>query len=821
MLLRSLFARPLFARSPRFNFAPWLVLRVPHRFASRSAQTRGGAMAGGTGELAKAAVEADHYDRDDSDAEDEALRQHTSKRRKIEEDNAQQQPQQPQQASDETPQRGSKPSASSRQTAADRDKKKVHADDAKNTQSIASFFGGKPRDTKKDAAKGKADMAAFFAPRTAKASGRKESEEKKDDREETSAQEKEEKEEKGEKSEVAEEHDERKAEDTAMDSAADDEKAGSGETAADAQPAKSAATSPTKQEQSDKQPAKLASPKKQAAAAAAPSGASKKRAAADSREAAGKAASGKGKGKRRGLMSSMDKKKQAAGKLDEDDEEEGAAEKVRGGEDIDMSSVVEKEEAAIEEEDAVDSAEEEEDDVDLASALVHTDSTTHPFFTGASASPLGTPSYHPIKHASWAAGQPVPYSALSAMFACVEAESSRLKIIAIVSDFFRSVLALTPQDILPTVYLCINSIAPAYEGKETGVGDFILKKVIAQTTGLSLARLRVEAKDVTDLGVLALQSRKKQVTLFTAPPLTVRGVFGTMREMGSMTGKAVTSKKEGMITKLMVASKGEEAKFLIRSLQGSLRIGLQIKSVIASLARALIITPPAPAAATESKHDEGSPVKQVVDTRQQLGEKKFQAALEEGISILKQAYIEVPNLDLLVDKILQYGLTELPKHCSLTPGVPIEVMLGKPASSIVAILDKFSEVLFTLEYKYDGERAQVHRLRDGTVRVYSRNSENNTGKYPDIVRQLKSYEVEGKCQEYIIGTPEAALTHELHPSRWLQRLMLCPSSAVALCRQDCECVAFDNKERRLLPFQTLTTRKRKDVKEEDITVQVR
>ena len=35
-----------------------------------------------------------------------------------------------------------------------------------------------------------------------------------------------------------------------------------------------------------------------------------------------------------------------------------------------------------------------------------------------------------------------------------------------------------------------------------------------------------------------------------------------------------------------------------------------------------------------------------------------------------------------------------------------------------------------------------------------------------------------------------------------------------------ECVAWDKAEKRLLPFQTLTTRKRKDVKEADITVQV-
>ncbi|KAG0457456.1 hypothetical protein HPP92_022613 [Vanilla planifolia] len=106
--------------------------------------------------------------------------------------------------------------------------------------------------------------------------------------------------------------------------------------------------------------------------------------------------------------------------------------------------------------------------------------------------------------------------------------------------------------------------------------------------------------------------------------------------------------------------------------------------------------------------------------------------LDEAAKIIKQVYSVLPDYGKIVPALLRVGVLKLSEACNFSLGVPVGPMLAKPTKSVSEILDKFQGIEFTCEYKYDGERAQIHYMEDGSIEIYSRNAERNTGKYPDV-----------------------------------------------------------------------------------------
>lgn len=73
----------------------------------------------------------------------------------------------------------------------------------------------------------------------------------------------------------------------------------------------------------------------------------------------------------------------------------------------------------------------------------------------------------------------------------------------------------------------------------------------------------------------------------------------------------------------------------------------------------------------------------------------------------------------MIGALISYGISELENHVSFTPGIPVHPMLAKPTKGVQEVLEKFTETPFTSEFKYDGERCQVHVIEDGKTLIHT------------------------------------------------------------------------------------------------------
>ncbi|KAK4074075.1 hypothetical protein Trihar35433_3549 [Trichoderma harzianum] len=371
------------------------------------------------------------------------------------------------------------------------------------------------------------------------------------------------------------------------------------------------------------------------------------------------------------------------------------------------------------------------------------------------------------------------YALLTRCFVLVSATTSRIKIVDTLVNFLRILIEGDPSSLLPAVWLATNSISPPYISMELGLGGSAISKALRQACGLDNRSLKAIYDKYGDPGDVAFEAKKKQsFTLRKPKPLTIKGVYQSLVKIATTHGQGSGEIKQRIVDRLLQDARGgEESRFIVRTVSQYLRIGAVKTTMLIALSRAFSLSK-APGSEYDTKN---------ITELSKLKKEELAEVWSKAEEIVKASFARHPNYNDLVPALLDVGVCEeLLLRCGLTLHVPLRPMLGSITRDLSEMLTKLQGRDFACEYKYDGQRAQVHCDEKGKVSIFSRHLELMTEKYPDLVELVPKIRGEGIGSFIMEG----------------------------------EVVAVDRETGELKSFQTLTNRARKDVAIGDIKIDV-
>ncbi|RLI39228.1 ATP-dependent DNA ligase [Candidatus Bathyarchaeota archaeon] len=323
------------------------------------------------------------------------------------------------------------------------------------------------------------------------------------------------------------------------------------------------------------------------------------------------------------------------------------------------------------------------------------------------------------------------FSKLVGFYERIEAITGRIEM----TNLLVQLLKETPPEIIDkVVYLTLGEIYPPFIGLELGVADRLALRAVKLASGMSEREIDRAYKELGDVGLVGerMLAKRSQATLFMEQ-LTVEDVYSALEKIAKASGEGSMETKVQILSGLLASAQPKEAKYILRIVTGKMRLGIADMTILDALAIVF-------------------------------------GGGKEARDLFERAYNLSSDIGYVAKVAAQEGLEGIKKF-KITVGKPIRPMLAERLSSAEEILQKIGGKCIA-EYKYDGERMQIHKKGD-EVLIFSRRLENITSQYPDVVELVKQH----------VKAGEAIL--------------------------ECECVAVDPETGDMLPFQELMHRKRK------------
>ena len=278
----------------------------------------------------------------------------------------------------------------------------------------------------------------------------------------------------------------------------------------------------------------------------------------------------------------------------------------------------------------------------------------------------------------------------------MENTASRLAL----TDHLVSLFKITPPDLIDkVVYLIQGKLYPDYEGIELGLAERMAIRALGYSAGVETSVIEENYRRTGDIGDTAeeVMKTKNQATLFSEK-MTVERVYHTLDKIARTMGSGSQELKLRLVSNLLNDASYLEAKYIMKFIMGTLRLGIADHTIMDSLALSF--------------------------TRDRVHRHS-----------LEKAYNVSSDLGAVAKLLATKGLESV-KSLRITLFKPVRPMLGERVRSSGEAMEKMNGKA-AAEYKLDGERIQIHKGK-GKVELFSRRLEKVTHHYPDITGAIGS-----------------------------------------------------------------------------------
>jgi DNA ligase-1 len=287
----------------------------------------------------------------------------------------------------------------------------------------------------------------------------------------------------------------------------------------------------------------------------------------------------------------------------------------------------------------------------------------------------------------------VKYITVAEAYRDLEQATGRLALV----DRLAALLGRTPAGLLPTVcYLCQGLIAPEFAGVDLGLAEKLAVRAVATAVGAGAGQVTAAVRETGDLG-LAAERLLAEGAADRPATLEVAGVADTLHRIAEAEGTGSQGRKLELLAGLLALATPLEARYLLRLVTGSLRLGVGTPTILDALA-------------------------------------SVYAGGRAARPVLERAYSICCDLGRVASVLAGGGVSAV-EELRVSPGNPVRAMLAQRLSEAAEILAKLGGRC-AAEYKYDGVRVQAHRTADGEIELFTRRLERVSTQFPDVVAAL-------------------------------------------------------------------------------------